>query len=545
MRRAYAVALAAAAVAVIVTVRVPQGLYADPATQMKAVQQRLMGESSSINRLMRPDVDDLSRDVGDWIIWWTPGTELMTYPLMRMGLSLGASVRVVAAAALAIGAIGWMAWFALFDLPQAIMLVLAATWPFLRYASNGLFFYSAEMLVFAAAPWLLLATARFLGRERTHVNRRPSVRDAATAVGVGLTLGASYWLKGSLGFVAAGALIAITWWEWRRATSTVRALIVAGAAAAGAAVPFLALSIMNRVAGGGAASQVSATLHRPTVSWRIVLDAIALPALQIADAGSVWQYLLMHPGRQITREAAWISLLALPGGVALLWLVYRPRIAGPAATVARSVLGVSVTLLVAIWTVSSGTSHEPRHLASAAFGVLPLALAEGIARWRTTPPIARRLLAASAVFYICVPLAYGVVSVAQKVRRFPERYQTGPARLYNGLLSETSVAGVRETLLARVTPVDVWYLPEPISSLDLPGRAVITAADFTAIEELRAARFITSRPVRVNALLPARFEANGKGPVIRASFPQAGEWRRAEIPQSEYLLWTSELRVAH
>src|SRR5256885_822132 len=84
------------------------------------------------------------------------------------------------------------------------LLPLAAAWPFGRHASNGLFLYSAEMLVFAAAPWLLLATRRFLDRDRA----MSPARETAAAWGLGLALGAAYWLKGSLGFVALGVLLA-------------------------------------------------------------------------------------------------------------------------------------------------------------------------------------------------------------------------------------------------------------------------------------------------------------------------------------------------
>src|SRR5439155_8323753 len=191
-----------------------------------------------------------------------PGTELVTYPLLRAGLSLGASVRIVAAAALVSGAAGWAAWFAQFELSAAIVLPLAAAWPFVRHASNGLFLYSAEMLVFAAAPWLLLATRRFLARDRS----LSPARQATAALGLGFALGAAYWLKGSLGFVAVGVLLAIAVSEARSTRVRRRALLVISAAAAGAAVPFVTLSVVNRLAGGGAATQVSAGLQTVSVT---------------------------------------------------------------------------------------------------------------------------------------------------------------------------------------------------------------------------------------------------------------------------------------
>ncbi|MBZ5555762.1 MAG: hypothetical protein LAO77_00660 [Acidobacteriia bacterium] len=536
-RHAQFVAACAALLVVLATSRIVQGLYTDPAQQLRAVQQRVNGESTSMNRWVHPDSADVSRDVGQWIILWTPGTELFAYPLMRAGLTMGASVRVIAATCLVIGAVGWVTWFSLFALPDWMLLALAATFPFVRYVSNGLFLYSAEMLAFASAPWLLMTARAYLDRR----TESPS-GGAARALGVGALLGAAYWLKGSLAFVAVGALAAIAFCEWRRRSGSNRWWVTAGAAAAGTAIPFLVLTVLNRLAGGESTNQVTDTFRWQAPGWRTVLDAIALPALQLTDAGALWQYLLMHPAHPVVRDAAWLGLIGLPGGLLLWWLVCRPSVGGAAATLARGVFLASVGLLAGIWAISVVT-HEWRHLASAAFAVLPLALADARARWTRSAPLARAAFAAAGVFYLCVPLAYGVTSVVQKVRRFPPDYQPGPARIYNPQLSETNIRAVRDTLLALGRPDDVWYLMEPISALDLPVRSVISGADFRDPDDLRADRFFTSRPVRVHALLPSRFESNGKGPIVRASFPQADAWASTTIAGSDYRLWTADLHA--
>jgi hypothetical protein len=535
-RRAQLVAGCASLLVVLATSGVVQGLYSDPAVQLKAVQQRLTGESTSMNLWVHPDRGDVSRDTGEWLVWWTPGTELLAFPLMRAGLSLGGAVRAIAATALIAGSIGWATWFSLFELPGAIVLLMAAAWPCVRIASNGLFLYSAEMLVFAAAPWLLLATRAFLDRPASSL-----FGDARVACGLGLLLGGAYWLKGSLAFIAVGAIVAVAFIEWRRLPRQMgRVAGLSAATAAGAAIPFLALAVINRLAGGGSANLVTAAFGWHVPGWRTALDVVAVPALQVADAGALWEYLLRHPARPIVQDAAWISLLGLPGGLLLLWFVCRPRIGGSAPVVARSVFFVSVALLLGIWTISP-VSHEPRHIASAAFAVCPLLVAEARRRWTGATSAARLALAASGVFYLCLPLGYGVTSVVQKVRRFPPDYRPGPARIYNALLSATDIASVRETLLARTNARDLWYLTEAMSALDLPGRAIITHADFQPIGELQRDRFVTSQPLRVRALLPARFELNDKGPVIRRSFPQAGPWAPSTITGSDYVLWTADL----
>jgi hypothetical protein len=47
--------------------------------------------------------------------------------------------------------------------------------------------------------------------------------------------------------------------------------------------------------------------------------------------------------------------------------------------------------------------------------------------------------------------------------------------------------------------------------------------------------------MRVNLLLPPSFEHNGKGDVIRASFPQAQRWVATNIEGAEYTLWSATL----
>jgi hypothetical protein len=158
----------------------------------------------------------------------------------------------------------------------------------------------------------------------------------------------------------------------------------------------------------------------------------------------------------------------------------------------------------------------------------------------------RPVLGAAAVCYLCVPLAYGAVSIVAKVRRFPSGYRPGPADIYNPLLSATDIASVRETLLAYASPDAVWYVTDPVSALDLPGRVIATAADFDTLESLRQARYVASRPLKIRALLPAvKFALDGKGRAIRDSFPQGGPWNSVAIPGSDYSLWTADLIAGH
>ena len=530
-RAALAAALSALAVCAL-ALRTDQSFYSDPAQQMKTALQFVAGTSPAPNDWVRPDYGDLSRDVEEPLIVWAPGTPLAFVPFVRAGWTPAAAARTVAAIALVAGAAGWAAWFAAFDLPDAIVFVLALGIGWLRFASNAVFLYSSEILVFAAVPWVLVGA---LAADRS----RGARRFAAMAL-VGLAAGALYVVKYSASFVTAAVLLWLAWRSRRGGGSFVRRAAPAVAAIAAACVPVVALSWWNR-SHGGAANLMFATFG-VRWSWTYIAHALAAPALTAADLASLLAYVLMHPVHGITQNASWLSAIGLPGGVLLAWFAVRPRAAGEPADLARVVFGVSLAAIVVVWMLSTVVSIEPRHVASAGFAMLPLAIAEGRMRWSGASRQMRAVLAAAASVFVAAPFAYGVVSVAVKAMRYPPAYHTGPSGIYNPLLAGRDAGAVAAALSVEPAAADdVWYLVEPLTNLDLAGRAIVRNVDFIPLEELRQERYRTSRRVRVRALLPPRFEANGKADAIRASFQQASRWSHSTIAGAEYDLWTTVL----
>jgi hypothetical protein len=526
---AAAVAALSAVVVIAVASRTGQSFYSDPALQMKTTLQFLAGESPRPNAWVRPDHADLSRDTEENLIVWAPGTPIAFVPFVRAGLAPAQAARVIAALALIAGSAGWLCWFAAFNVPRRLVFAYALVLPWMRFASNALFLYTPEILVFAIVPWVLVGA---LGVDRVKRNKT-----AAAAV-LGLAAGSLYIVKYSATFVTAGV---IAWFGWRavkKGTGQLAAIVLA------AAVPILCLSHLNRTH-GGSANLLSATLGH-LWRWEYLVHAFALPALTAADLDSISMYLLMHPAHGVTSNLFYVSLVGLPGGVLLALLAMRARVTSAPAELARIVLAVSVGAILLVWTLSSAVSFEARHLASAGLAALPLAIAEGRDWWRTAAAPVRTLLAAAACAFVLVPLSYGVVSVFAKTWRYPAGYRAAASGLYNPLLSgDDAASAVEAAALDFAPPTDMWYLVEPLTALDLPGRAIVRHADFIDIAVLRRDRFVTSRRMRVHVLLPARFENNGKGEAIRASFPQADGWVRREIPGAEYVSWTATLEPSH
>ncbi len=201
--------VSALAVAAVAASRTDQSFYSDPALQMKTVLQFLAGESSRPNDWTRPDYADLSRSASEDLIVWAPGTPLAFLPFVRAGLTPARAARAVAVLALVAGSAGWVCWFGRFNLPDTILFTFALVLPWMRFSSNALFLYTAEILVFAIVPWILLAA---LAVERA---KRGALAGAAA---LGLAAGALYIVKYSAVFVTAGVIVWFAWRAWRSLT---------------------------------------------------------------------------------------------------------------------------------------------------------------------------------------------------------------------------------------------------------------------------------------------------------------------------------------
>jgi hypothetical protein len=110
-------------------------------------------------------------------------------------------------------------------------------------------------------------------------------------------------------------------------------------------------------------------------------------------------------------------------------------------------------------------------------------------------------------------------------------------------LADNDAKTVVNNPLADFRPdTDVWYLTEPVSAMDLPGRAILRHSDFLSIKQPKRDNFRTNAPIRVRLLLPPSFEQNGKGQIIRDSFPQAQGWKKITAQYTNYVLGTAELK---
>src|SRR5581483_7486384 len=130
-RRLPLLAFLSSVLIVLAVSRTPQSLFSDPSWQLKALQQHLAGEAPTFNTLVQADPRDLSQDVREWISWWPIGTNLLVYPLLRAGMTMGVAIRVLADLALILGSVGFGYWLRLFRLPAWLAMTLAITIPWI------------------------------------------------------------------------------------------------------------------------------------------------------------------------------------------------------------------------------------------------------------------------------------------------------------------------------------------------------------------------------------------------------------------------------
>ena len=519
----------------------PQGLhFFDPAIQLLALRQSEAGVSASWNSFMRVDPLELTRDVPELITWWPPSTQLAVLPFRHLGLSIGGALRVVSLAAILIGALGWTRWFARFALPRGWLLALVIGLPWLRCASVGLFRYSAEVLAFAVAPWLLNAFAALLPGDE------PRPRAGAWFI-AGVAVGASYLVKYSLGLTGFAMLGAAASWQTISPSRAARRFIGPAAAAIGAALVPLGWHILIK-------SLDSATPvgHADPATFDPMGFAFLLanPALAIADAFGPLFYLIVFPGwgPLATGSLNTLAWIALPAGLVLALLLSRAlrskhRTAESWLAV-MTLAGMSLLLFV-LWFVAD-VSHEPRIITPAALAALPVALAHGRAVHAAGGHGIRAVLMVAMIGFVVAPFVWGPLYVAGKVRQAAGQ-ATGETRLALPTLQTADIAACVRELRQHTTEQTLWVVPDPELALELPGRTIYLRAGRSIAEDLRNSylgrtslgTWQTSTPVELAVLLPDT--ADHRLPAVLATAKNISAWERRPLAHSELVLWRGRM----
>ncbi|HYX26828.1 MAG TPA: hypothetical protein VFC23_21930, partial [Thermoanaerobaculia bacterium] len=524
--------------------------------------------------LRLPDPGDLSRDARVWSSWWPPGLPFLYAPLAMTGLPLAASLRLTSFLLFLAGSLGWLRLADRLALSRPVRLLYTLSLAGYAVTLGGAAsLRSADVLAFAAAPWLIAVTLRLGRREST----------AASGLQLllgGLALGLSYWLKYSL-FLAVLPLLG--WLAWR----VVHSAEVAPAArvlrlallGTGFALPVAGLIALNLAQSEGLVDSAAGnrTITRPEdlPSVRPLPMAVALagaPGLGLFQSHLWATHLVFFSdgrlpflrGRDHSERLLLESLLGIPGTAALVWGLLRERRRrlgdgvdlALAATAGFYLILTAVSLLIRY----NYLANEPR----LAVGLMPfaqcLALSGGLAG-RPASWGARAALALLLALF-AVPLAFGAASFLKNdlKERLAPPYVASSTGLFVPEISPRNATEVEAGVAAAVwSPRDVVVLAGPagwgsslMMWLEFPQRTLPVStwdiplgARYLDAAELRGTRpLLSSQDLGVVLVVSRSLLAAGWLGRLEARFPQVRTWQAVPVPaHASVAVWRGDLEV--
>ncbi len=558
----YALVLVLASAAFLAAAAVPYRVDTDSAFQLGSILQWLHGASPSPGVLRLPDPGDLSRDRLVWSTWWPPGFPLLYAPLAAM-LPFSAALRATSFLLFLAGAAGWLRLMDRLEPPPPPWLRLLMALCLSGYAvtiGGAASLRSADLLAFAAGPWLAALALRLRERE------------SPLFLG-GIAFGASYWLRYSL-FLAVLPLAVFAGWRLLRE----RRLLRLATLTLGFALPVAALFLLNlrlsenlKETATGARSTWAVDDPHAFRPARLAVSLAGAPGLGLFQTDLWATHLTFFSDSRLPFPRALgnddrlflKSLLGVPGTALLAWALARERRRrrpGAAADLA-AVAAAGFYLILAAVSLLVGYDYLAKETRFAA-GVLPLAypfvLAAAFTRGRRGTALPAALLAA---FLLGAPLVFGAAEFAKRDLhdRLPLRGSAAATGLLTPELSPRSVPEVRAAVAALRSPADLVVVAGPagwgssyVMGLDLPFRTLPVGtfpaplgARYLDAGELRGTMPLrSSRPLRVVVVAAHDLVRGGWLPGIKSRFPQARLWRTAPVPaHSNVEIWFSDLEM--
>lgn len=541
--RETAAALLGCAIVLALVLPAPQNVIWDVAYQLMAVKQYMAGQVPTINHLKHPVMWNLEWNSTRWLQEWPPGLNVIVHGLMTLlGLSMGASIRAIAVAMLILGAVGWARWVSLSGLSSRWRRVYAFGMPLLYYSYSPLFDFSCESFVFGLAPWLLISTdttARELEQWR---EKRGSARRAfSQSVCFFSFVALLYVLKYSSVLITLGCVAYVMRaWIGTAGMSYTRWITLTLALAA---VPILAVDLTGMLAG-----ETPNRIFFPDfrASYRLLLPALTVNVMSLTGfefaAVDIVKYLhsldVLALERITTMQAA---ILAIPGGIGLLWILATQRGHSRQFELMRVVLAFQLALFIGLWSFkNTGAGYNARYIATTGAALLPL-LAELLLGDAYSRRGGHRLcLRAILGIYVAFPALYGALYLARKSANL-WGYTPSVNGLYSPWLSGKGGYIDLVTRYAKSDPYkEAWYTFNPILALELPGRVQIKTFRKHRGDFLSPSESIHSpMPVRLHLLIPRAMEVEEN--ILRA-VPQAEQWSRTEIGEhlvkwSTWIAW--------
>ncbi|HEY0513846.1 MAG TPA: hypothetical protein VGH73_18195 [Thermoanaerobaculia bacterium] len=554
----YALVLILAAAVFLAAVAVPYRVDTDTAFQLGSVLQWLHGTSPAPGMLRVPDPVDLSRDRLVWSTWWPPGFPLLYAPLAAV-LPFSAALRATSFLLFLAGTAGWLRLMDRFEPRPPLRLRLLVALALFGYAATlggAASLRSADLLAYAAGPWLAALALRLRERE------------SPLFLG-GIAFGASYWLRYSL-FLAVLPLAVFAGWRLLRE----RRLLRLATLGSGFALPVAALFLLNlqlsenlKETATGARSTWAVDDPQAFHPTRVAISLAGAPGLGLFQTDLWATHLTYFSDAHLPFLRAFgnddrllfKSLLGIPGTALLAWALAherRRRHGAQGDLAAIAVAGFYLVLAaVSLLVGYDYLAKETRFAACVLPLTYPFVLTAALTRERRVTALLTALLFGA-------PLVFATAELAKRDLRdrLPLRGSATDSGLLTPELSSRDVPAVRSAVAAALrSPRDLVVVAGPagwgssyVMGLDLPFRTLPVGtfpaplgARYLDAGELRGKMPLrSSRPLRVVIVAARDLVRSGWLPRLESRFPQARPWRPAPVPaHSNVEIWCSDLEV--
>jgi len=490
---------------------VPPGVFSDSGFGFLVWQS--MDSGAPFNHLRSPDPSNIAQDADAFLSWWSPGQYLLPGMFLTLGLNYGQAIVLTVLLSMWLGLWGWLLvarragatlWV------QTVFIIALATF---RYSTLPFRMYNGgEILIFAAAPWALLAIWSALGRGFWW--------SFAAAFGSALLLVVAK-LSGLIVFaVMVSGLVVVEWWQRRRITAAQLGL-AAGSMVAAILFWWGWISRGENPAGEAVPGAIWA-------AWLFPPAAAAFGGFTLQDFLARF---LLHPDLRLLpgRDLSVLAWVLGPAGLALMYWVWRrlakDRASLPWARLSAAFVVLQMLALAVLYTKGSSISFEERHLRYAGIVVLLSALmAADLCGTR-----GRRIVM---VLVGCFSL-YGIISFAIGVR---QTARSGDFDAVTGIQQSVVGPGVLRYLAAQAggSESPAVFLPSAEAGLALPGwRIDAVQLDFTPLAVIET-RKRDGRVPELYVVMQSRMETNGKAELVLRNFRdyRREEWKRTDVEDS-------------
>jgi hypothetical protein len=341
---------------------------------------RNMLEGSGFNFQVFPDPTDISRNIASFMTHRAPGEWLIPGFFVSMGVKYGLAISLTILLATCAGLAGWARIAAKTGAPPFVEFLFVTALATFQFNTGGgrsggfLNYHGGEVLLFAAAPWSLLASLKCM-------DARPLI-----AFGVTLSVAALLFFMKLTGLIVfAATVLALSAVDIARRRRVSGSILAMGIAAAVAALLFQILWMSRGSMAGEAeligwppnsfACDASCGPHLP---WSRILFPLAAVAVSVLSGLDLVASLTQKPirsGLPASHEAIFVPFAALGLLVAgWIWIRLRHTPHRGCAVPFFAIIGIYTALVMAMYLNGADLEFDERHLRYASIILLLLLL---------------------------------------------------------------------------------------------------------------------------------------------------------------------------